>query len=63
LDPITSNAPSDLVSLDRSALILREAQGSAQHLAFSFGSAQAGLGVLNQQVTLELRDGVEDVHG
>ena len=49
--------------LDFSTLIIREARGPTEDLAFSFRSAEASLGVLDQQVPLELRDGIEDVHG
>src|SRR3954469_13692089 len=47
-------------ALDSPTLVIREAQGPAEHLAFSFHSAQTSLGTLDQQVPLELRDGVED---
>ena len=50
-------------TLDRSALIFCEAQGPAERLALALCSAETGLGALDQQVPLELRDGVEDVHG
>lgn len=32
-------------------------------LAFGFCSSEVGLGPFNQQVPLELSDGVEDIHG
>src|SRR5215204_2876741 len=50
-------------ALDLPPPLLCETQGPAERLAFSFRSAQARLGALNQQVTLELRDGIKDVHG
>src|SRR4051812_6338142 len=50
-------------ALDCSALIFREAQGPAECLAFTLCSAEASLCTLDQQVSLELRDGVDDVHG
>src|SRR4051794_12735145 len=42
-------------TLDRSALILCEAQGSAERFALAFCSAEASLGALDQQVTFEPR--------
>src|SRR5215217_390795 len=45
------------------SLLRRQARRPAQALALRLGPAQPRLGALDQEVALELRDCVDDVHG